>query len=185
MKLKDLPNLISVLRLIAVIPVVYFLLTDQFGWALTLFAVAGVSDGIDGFLAKHYGWTTRLGGILDPLADKTLLVCCFLVLGTLGLIPIWLVVAAVLRDLVIVAGAVFYHYRVEEVDAAPILVSKLNTLVQILLVVAVIMDRGLYPVPGVLLTLLVWLCLLTVVVSGTQYVWIWGNKAVRRGLKED
>jgi cardiolipin synthase len=184
-KLKDLPNIISVLRLIAVIPVVYLLLVDEFGWALVLFAAAGASDGLDGFLAKHYGWQSRLGGILDPLADKTLLVCCFLVLGALGLIPIWLVLAVVFRDLVIVGGAVLYNYRVEEVEAAPLPVSKLNTLLQILLLVAIIMDAGPYPLPAALLLTLIWASFLTVVVSGLQYVWIWGRKAIRSGLKED
>ena len=184
-KLKDLPNIISALRLIAVIPVVYLLVLDQFGWALVIFAAAGISDGIDGFLAKHYGWQSRLGGMLDPLADKTLLVCCFLVLGAQGLIPLWLVLAVIFRDLVIVGGAVLYNYRVEEVEAAPILVSKLNTLVQILLIVATITNAGPYPLPQLLLQTLVWLCLATVLISGAQYVWIWGRRAVRHGLKSE
>lgn len=185
MKLKDLPNLISALRLIAVIPVVFLLFVDEFGYALTLFAVAGASDGLDGFLAKRYGWQSRLGGILDPLADKTLLVCCFLVLGAKDLIPLWLVLAVVFRDLVIVGGAVFYHYRVAAVEAAPLPVSKLNTLLQILLVVAVITHAGAYPLPENLLATLIWACFATVTVSGLQYVWIWGRKALRCGLKDE
>jgi cardiolipin synthase len=183
-KLKDIPNIISALRLITVIPVVYLLLVDEFGWALLLFVIAGASDGLDGFLAKHYGWQSQLGGILDPLADKTLLVCCFLVLGALELIPLWLVLAVIFRDLVIVGGAVLYHYGVEEVEAAPILVSKLNTFLQILLLVAVLTHAGLYPLPDSLLTILIWACMTTVVVSGSQYVWIWGRKAIRRGWKD-
>lgn len=185
MKLKDLPNIISAVRLIAVIPVVYLLLAEQFGWALVLFAAAGASDGLDGFLAKHYGWQSRLGGILDPLADKTLLVCCFLVLGALGLIPIWLVLAVVFRDLLIVGGALLYHYRVETVEAAPIPISKLNTLLQILLIVAVIMDAGLHTLPAGLIDVLVWASFVTVVISGAQYVWIWSRKATLRGWKDD
>lgn len=183
MKLKDIPNLISALRLAAVMPVVYLLLSGEFGWALLLFAMAGASDGLDGFLAKHYGWQSKLGGILDPLADKTLLVCCFLVLGALDLIPLWLVLAVIFRDLLIVGGAVLYHYGVEEVEAAPILISKLNTLLQILLLVAVLTDAGLQPLPPLLLTTLIWACFVTVVISGAQYVWIWGRKASRRGWK--
>ena len=185
MKLSDLPNIISVIRLIAVIPVVYLLLIHEYGWALAVFAAAGASDGLDGFLAKHYRWQSRLGGILDPLADKTLLVCCFLVLGTQELIPLWLVLAVIFRDLVIVSGAVLYNYRVELVEASPIPVSKLNTALQILLVVTVIMDAGIQPLPERLLDLLTWGCFLTVVVSGLQYVWIWGRKAIRHGWKDD
>ncbi len=185
MQLRDLPNIISALRLIAVIPVVWLLLEREFGWALLLFATAGLSDGVDGFLAKHYGWQSRLGGILDPLADKILLVSCFLVLGSMGLIPVWLVLAAVFRDLVIVTGAVLYQFRVAEVEAAPTLISKLNTVLQLVLVVLVIMDAGPIPLPGPLIEALVWACLTTVVVSGIQYVWVWGRKARVEGWKEE
>lgn len=185
MQLRDLPNIISALRLIAVIPVVWLLLEREFGWALLLFATAGLSDGVDGFLAKHYGWQSRLGGILDPLADKILLVSCFLVLGSMGLIPVWLVLAAVFRDLVIVTGAVLYQFRVAEVEAAPTLISKLNTVLQLVLVVLVIMDAGPIPLPGPLIEALVWACLTTVVVSGIQYVWVWGRKARFEGWKEE
>lgn len=185
MTFRDIPNIISAIRLIAVVPIVYLLVVGQFGWALVLFAAAGISDGIDGYLAKHYGWQSRLGGILDPLADKTLLVCCFLVLGAHGFIPLWLVLAVIFRDLVIVAGALLYNYQVEEVEAAPIVASKLNTLIQIFLVVAVITNAGLYPLPTVLLQVLIWACLITVLVSGIQYVWIWGRKAMSRGRQSD
>lgn len=185
MRLRDLPNIISFLRLLAVMPVVYLLLEQEFGWALLLFVAAGLSDGLDGFLAKHYGWQSELGGILDPLADKALLVACLLVLGTMSLIPVWLVVAAISRDLIIVGGATFYHYRVEELHAAPTLTSKLNTVVQILLVVSVITAAGIFPLPGGLIEGLIWSCFATVMVSGTQYVWIWSRKAMTKGLRED
>jgi cardiolipin synthase len=185
LRLRDLPNIISSLRLLAVMPVVYLLLKQEFGWALALFAAAGLSDGLDGFLAKHYGWQSDLGAILDPLADKVLLVVCFLVLGALSLIPVWLVVVAVFRDLLIVGGATLYNYRVEEIRASPIAASKLNTLLQILLVVVVITDVGLMSLPGWAIQILIWACLVTLVVSGTQYVWIWSHKAVQKRWKED
>ena len=185
MRLKDIPNIISGLRLIAVIPVVWLLLEQEFGWALVLFAVAGVSDGVDGYLAKRYGWQTPLGGMLDPLADKILLVSCMLVLGSMGLIPVWLVLAAVFRDLVIVGGALLYHFRVANVEAAPTLASKLNTVLQLVLVVLVILDAGVYPLPKALIEVLIWSCLGTVVVSGIQYVWVWSRKARVQGWKEE
>lgn len=185
LRLRDLPNIISFVRLLAVIPVVLLLLQREFGWALVVFALAGVSDGLDGLLAKHFGWQSRLGGMLDPLADKVLLVACFLVLGTLGLIPLWLVAAVVLRDLLIVGGALVYNYRVEEVEAAPTLLSKLNTLLQILLVVAVITDAGPLPLAPPVISALVWGCLATVLVSGAQYVWVWSHKAAAKGWRED
>lgn len=183
MTLKDLPNLISVLRLVLVAPVVYLLWSGEFGWTLLLFAVAGASDGLDGFLAKRFGWTTRLGGILDPLADKALLISCFVVLAWQGLVPAWLVLAIILRDLVIVTGAVVYNFRVAAVEAAPILTSKLNTVLQILLVVLVITDAGVLPLPDALIEATLWASFVTVLVSGIQYVWIWGRKARRQGWK--
>ena len=185
MRLRDLPNLISFLRLLAVMPVVLLLLEGEFGWALLLFGLAGLSDGLDGFLAKHFQWQSQLGGILDPLADKTLLVACFLVLGALKLIPIWLVVAAISRDLIIIGGATLYHFRVEQLQAAPTWASKVNTLVQIGLVVAVIANAGPIPLPGALITLLTWASLATILVSGVQYVWVWSRKARAKGLHED
>jgi cardiolipin synthase len=168
-----------------VIPVVWLLLSHEFGWALVLFACAGVSDGIDGFLAKHYGWQSRLGGILDPLADKALLVSCFLVLGSLGEVPVWLVLAVVFRDLVIVAGALLYNFRVEELEAAPTRISKLNTLVQLLLVIGAITHAGPWPLPEWLIETLIWACLATVLVSGVQYVWIWWAKARAHGWRDE
>jgi len=181
---KDIPNIISVLRILLTIPVVYFLLEREYTLALLLFAVAGFSDGLDGFLAKHYGWTSRLGGLLDPLADKALLVTSFLVLGATGLIPIWLVVLAVCRDLVIMGGALYYNFAVEEVQPTPTLISKLNTLLQILLVILVVMDAGPYPLPAVLLETLEWAVLATIIWSGGQYVYVWSRMAAQKGWKE-
>ncbi len=181
---RDLPNLISFGRLLAVLPFVFLLLKHQFAWALVVFLLAGISDGLDGFLAKRFGWESRLGGIIDPLADKILLVAAFLVLGALSLIPVWLVIAAITRDFLIVGGATLYHYRVEELRADPLLTSKLNTLLQILLVIAVVTDAGLYPLPGGLMEALIWSCLLSILISGVQYVWIWWHKALEKGFKE-
>ena len=111
--------------------------------------------------------------------------CCFLVLGVDGLIPLWLVLAVIFRDLVIISGALLYNYRVAEVEAAPILMSKVNTALQILLVVAVILDAGVVDLPEVSIAALIWACLITVVVSGAQYVWIWSHKAIANGRKPE
>ena len=90
MNRSDIPNIISMLRIILVIPTVMLLLNERYGQALILFAVAGASDGLDGYIAKRYHYVSRLGTILDPLADKLLLVCTYLALGWLGLLPAWL-----------------------------------------------------------------------------------------------
>jgi len=144
-----------------------------------VFAVAGASDGLDGFLAKHYSWQSRLGGLLDPLADKLLLTTSFLVLGATGLIPIWLVMAAICRDLVILSGAIYYNFMIEEVQPAPTPISKLNTALQILLVILVMLHAGPFPLPHLLITSLQWCLLATIVVSGAHYVLVWSRKALQ------
>jgi len=180
---SDLPNIISLARLLAVPPVIILLLAQEFGWALLVFAAAGLSDGLDGLLAKRYGWQSRLGGMLDPLADKVLLVACFVTLGAMALLPLWLVVLAVLRDLFIVTGALLYNFRIEELEAAPTRISKLNTLLQILLVVLTVADAGPAPLPEWIIRSLILACLATMVASGVQYGWIWSRKAARKGWR--
>ncbi|MES9969547.1 MAG: CDP-alcohol phosphatidyltransferase family protein [Candidatus Thiodiazotropha sp.] len=181
MQSKDIPNLISVLRILLTIPIVWLLFEHEFSYALILFAVAGFSDGLDGFLAKRFGWRSHLGGLLDPLADKALLMSSFLVLGGLGLIPVWLVILVIFRDLTIMGGALYYNFSIEELDANPSLISKLNTLLQIVLVLLVVTDAGPLDLPDQLLSWLTWLTGFTTLVSGIAYVWIWTNKARNKG----
>ena len=101
MKASDIPNLITAFRFLLVPPVVLTLLNERLGTALILFFIAGFSDALDGYLAKRNNWSSRLGALMDPLADKLLLVSCFVSLGWLGWIPPWLVALVVLRDLVV------------------------------------------------------------------------------------
>jgi cardiolipin synthase len=182
---RHLPNIISGLRLVAVVPILYLLVHEQFGWALLLFAVTGASDGVDGWLARHYGWRSRLGGLLDPIADKVLLVGCFLVLGVMGVLPLWLALAVIFRDIVILTGGVLYHYLIEDVQPAPTLISKLNTLMQIVLVVAAIANAGPFALPEPLIESLIWTCFATTIASGVIYVFVWGRMAQRKGVREE
>lgn len=177
MKRSDIPNLLTVLRLLLVPPIVYLLYRGDYDIALLLFLGAGISDALDGFLAKHYGWTSRLGGLLDPVADKALLMSSYVVLAWVGLIPVWLVIAVVLRDVIIFAGAVTYHFTVESLNAEPSVISKLNTMSQILLVLAVIFSQGFSSLPAVWLDALIYTVLATTILSGVDYVWTWGWRA--------
>lgn len=177
--LSQIPNIISTLRIFLVVPVVWALINGQFELGLLLFAVAGVSDAVDGFLAKRFHWQSRLGGFLDPLADKLLLVCSFLAIGWLGLVPWWLVVLVIVRDLVIVSGAVAYHFTVGRFDAEPTPISKLNTAVQILLVVLVVLDQSLLPMSAWILTTGEVMVAVTTVLSGVNYVIDWSRRAER------
>jgi len=177
MRARDIPNLISILRIFLSVPIVFMLLQHYYGMALLLFAIAGISDGLDGFLAKHYGWRSRLGGLLDPLADKVLLVFSVLSLGWLGLLPAWLVFVVILRDLVIVTGAFVYNFQVAELDAEPSLISKFNTVVQIVLVLVVVLNQGLFAITPVVIDVLVWITLATTILSGVNYVFVWSHRA--------
>ena len=178
MKPSDIPNIITVFRFLLVPPLVLLLLSHRYGAALIVFGVAGFSDGLDGFLAKRYGWSSRMGALMDPLADKLLLVASFITLGWLGWIPLWLVALVILRDLVIVIGAMVYHWCVEHFETAdPSLVSKLNTFTQILLVLAVMFSQSVQALPVLLLDVLLYSVLATTIWSGLDYVWIWGRRA--------
>lgn len=137
---RDTPNLITGLRILLVAPFLWLLLEERYGAALLLFVIAGVSDALDGFLAKYYGWTSELGELLDPIADKLLLIGAILALGWLNKLPGWLVALVIARDATIVGGAIIHHLRVAPFRAAPLLISKLNTLMQLLLVCVMIIN---------------------------------------------
>jgi len=180
LKARHIPNLITGLRILLVGPFLWLLLEEHYGPALWLFIIAGVSDALDGFLAKYFGWTSELGGLLDPLADKLLLLGAMLALGWLNELPRWLVALVVARDVVIVSGAVSYHLLIERFEATPLLVSKLNTLLQLLLTLAVIVHYGMAAQPVWLITGLIYLTALTTIWSGAAYVRQWGRRARSR-----
>jgi len=174
---RDIPNIISLLRIGLVIPVVYLLLERQFSYALVLFFIAGLSDGLDGYLAKRNNWITRLGSILDPLADKLLLVFSYLALGWLGEIPMWLVIGVMVRDVIIVVGAIAYHELIGKYDMTPTWMSKTNTFFQILLILVVVFSLGAYSLPVLFIEALIYIVAITTLVSGINYVWVWGRRA--------
>lgn len=128
-----IPNMITLLRLLLVPAVILALLTGRMGWALAGFVVAGASDAVDGFIARKFNQRSELGAYLDPMADKLLLVSVFVVLGYMGELPLWLVVAAVSRDALIVGAVLLSTIMAHPVAVKPLIVSKANTAVQIVL----------------------------------------------------
>jgi cardiolipin synthase len=178
---RHLPNLITALRFLLVLPLTGLLVNGQYASALVLFAMMGVSDAVDGFLAKRFHWQSRLGEYLDPLADKTMLVSAYLTLGWLGLLPGWLVAAVIVRDLVIVSGALAYHFVTRRLEMRPTLISKVNTVAQIALAVAVIADQFL-TMTNLIMEGLVLIVLATTLISGLHYVLVWSRltRAARR-----
>lgn len=181
MKAADIPNLISVFRMLLVLPAVWLMLDGGFAEALLVIMLAGLSDALDGFLARHFNWRSRLGGLLDPLADKLLIVAVYATLGWLGLLPWWLVVLVLLRDVMIVAGAVAYHMLIETLDAEPSFISKLNTVAQITLGLMVIALQIRHLIPEQGLWLLMALVAVTTLASGIDYVWTWSRRARATG----
>ncbi len=177
MRASDIPNLITVGRILLVAPVAWALMVQDFTLALILFFVAGASDAVDGFLAKRFGWESRLGALLDPLADKFLLVTCYTVLVLDGLLPMWLLVLVLMRDLLIVGGAVVYNFRIRRLEAAPTLISKLNTLLQILLVLLVIVQQAIGRGQQRWIDWLIYAVTISVIWSGLDYVITWTRRA--------
>ncbi len=177
MFLSWLPNAISLFRIALIPPTLYMVVSGQFGWALALFFIAGFSDGVDGFLAVRFNWQSRLGGLLDPAADKLLMTGMFVTLAWEGLIPVWLAAAVIGRDAVIVTGALVYNFFFQPLKGEPTRVSKTNTALQILFVLFVISRAG-YGWPAeITITLLGAAVLVTVVISGTDYVLSWTRRA--------
>jgi cardiolipin synthase (CMP-forming) len=169
----NIPNAITLGR-VFLVPVVFWLVvTDQPKLAFLLFVVAGISDGIDGYLAKRFGWQTELGAYLDPLADKLLLVSIFLALGVLGVLPSWVVIAVVSRDILIVAGVVLAWLLDHPMTISPLWVSKANTVAQIVLVGAVLAGLGFNIEFGLLLTVLIWVTAVLTVLSMAAYLRQW------------
>lgn len=177
--LRHLPNLITILRIALVVPLCLLVLSRQWPQALAVAAVAGVSDALDGFLAKRFGWQSWIGGMLDPLADKLLLIASFVTLAMVEAIPAWLAALVVGRDLVIVAGAFAYHALIGRFSAQPTRLSKWTTVVQIAFVLYTLLRltgwiAGLPELDRALMALTAVLTL----ASGAHYVIVWGRRAL-------
>jgi cardiolipin synthase len=172
-----LPNAICVARLLLVIPIVWLLATESYAFALALFVLAGMSDALDGYLAKTFDWRTRLGGLLDPAADKLLLVSVFVTLTYLGLVPAPVTAIVVGRDVVIVLGAVTYQWLIAPVEGQPTALSKLNTACQLAFVFFTITSEVFAWPPRVSLVVLGATVVFTSITSGLNYVLRWSRRA--------
>ena len=179
MSLAWIPNAICVLRILLSAPSALALLAGRYELTLLLFGIAALSDGLDGWLAKSFGWTSRLGKILDPIADKVLLVTVFLTLVWIGLVPLWLAVTVVVRDVVIVGGAIAYRLLIGYIEGRPTPVSKLNTLLQLSFVLVVIAAAAWSGVPRAVVVAIGAATFVTTVISGLDYVLTYARAALR------
>jgi cardiolipin synthase len=174
---RHLPNIICVFRILLVWPVAAALAHHEYLTALALFIVAGASDGVDGYLAKRFNWTSELGKVLDPLADKLLLVTVFVESAWMGLVPWWLTAAVVARDVSIALGALAYKVLIGALRGRPLVSSKINTLMQLLYPVAVLVHAAVRFPPQDVLDALAVVVLITTVISGANYMALFTRRA--------
>lgn len=165
-----LPNIVTFGRLCAVPLAFWLVLEHRLAEAFFLFVAAGISDAVDGWLARRYGGNA-IGAVLDPVADKTLLVTMYVTLAAIGVIPVWLAILVVFRDLVIVGGVIVLGILGHPIVIRPLYISKLNTVCQIVLVSLALLLTGFeLTVPG-LIQGFSWLVAATTLASGAAYVW--------------
>lgn len=180
MNLSWLPNALTVGRILTVPPLVFLLLVGAYPAALAVAVFAGLSDLLDGWLARRFGWQTRFGSLADPAADKLLMTAGYLTLAWLGFLPVWLVALVIFRDLVIVLGGLAYHRYFERLQAEPTQLSRFNTFCQVFLMWYVLIYLAGLPLPPGGQVGLEWLVLVLGLTTLVQYVWLWGLKALNK-----
>ena len=168
--MRHLPNLICLFRLALIWPVATALQAGEHALALGLFMAAAVSDGLDGYLAKRFNWTSELGKLLDPVADKLLLMTVFIEAAWLGLVPWWITAAAVARDVLIGLGALVFRVWFGPLHGRPTIISKINTAAQLLYLMAVMVNAAASFPPHEVLDVLALLTVVTIALSGIHYV---------------
>lgn len=175
--MRHLPNLICFLRIALVWPVATALRDGDNALALGLFTLAAISDGLDGYLAKRFGWTSQLGKVIDPLADKLLLVTVFITASWIGLVPWWIAAAAIARDIMIGLGALIFRLWFGPLKGKPTIISKINTLFQLGYLVGVMFIHAFGILPQEMMDALAYITLVTTVLSGGDYLYAFTKRA--------
>jgi len=169
----NIPNLLTVARIFLVPVIIWLIIVGDMQLAFIGFVIAGVTDALDGYLAKSFGWQTELGAYLDPLADKLLLVSIYFVLGYFSHLPAWLVIAVVSRDILIIGAFMLSWILGRPVEVQPLLISKVNTTGQIILAALVLGDLGFALGMTVLIGIVIWLTGILTVLSAGAYLISW------------
>jgi cardiolipin synthase len=183
--LQYLPNALTFSRLLLALPLGVLILREQYELALGVGFLAGVTDGLDGFFARRLNAYSRFGAAMDPVADKLLITVSFLGFATVGLIPWYVAATVIIRDLVIVSGAICYHWLIGPFEFAATRLSKLNMLVQIGFCVLVLAAQVVSGVPPAVIAAATVIVLVIAVTSGVDYVVTWSIRAMRnRGKGE-
>ncbi len=169
-----IPNILTIIRILLAPVFVIFLLREFFVPALIVFTVAGISDGLDGFIARYFNQKTALGAYLDPIADKMLLISAFVSLGILKIIPAWLAVVVISRDVLIVIGIAVFTITEKSYKVKPSIVSKLTTVSQITAIIVTLMGVNAMGLTG-LKTTLFWTTAVLTLISGFHYIYLGMN----------
>ena len=175
----NIPNLISLLRLFCVPLTVWLIINNQVLAAFWIFVFASISDALDGYIAKRFNLQTELGAYLDPIADKALLASVFITLGQAGYLHSWLIFLVVFRDGLILVGAFLCHLIHQNLRIEPLLISKINTAAQFVLITLVLGLNGYSIVNSVIIDAMVYVVAITTLMSGAAYVGVWGMRAAR------
>lgn len=172
----NIPNSITLFRMMLVPVIVWLILREQMLAAFIVFLIAGVTDALDGLIAKQFDLVTPLGTYLDPLADKVLLVSIYVTLGIQEFLPSWLVILVVSRDILIVGGILLTFLMELNLEIAPSKISKFNTFCQIILAALILGDRGLNLGDSVIIVICIYAVAITTVLSGHNYILQWSRQ---------
>jgi cardiolipin synthase len=177
--LRYIPNGITALRLILVLPITFSIVEENYITAFLLFAISGFSDGLDGFIARRYGWVSAFGELIDPLADKLMMITTTLTLGLLGHFPVMLMVLIIVKDLTILGGVFPYMTLAGFPRIQPNFLGKCTTAAQIFLLVSVLSNLG-FPgaLPELFFNLFFWIVALMTSFDGVIYLWLWTLRLV-------
>jgi len=178
--MRHIPNIICLIRIALIVPLLQAMVAGEQVLILVLFSIAAVSDALDGYLAKRFQWTSDLGRVLDPMADKLLLMSVFITAAWLDIAPWWVATVAVARDLIIGFGAILFRLWFGRLRGRPTVISKINTGMQILYLLAVILASSIQLPPREVLDALAVVMVITTVASGVDYV----SRFVRRAFAQ-
>jgi cardiolipin synthase len=178
MILRHIPNTLTLIRLGLIIPFAVYLYQKEYVEAFYTFVAAGLTDGLDGWLARHFNWQSAFGSFVDPMADKLLVATSFISMALIGLLPWWLVVLVFFRDLTISMGVLAWYWLIQrKLDFVPTPLSKVNTTLQLILVVFCLFELAYFKFPSYLISSLIYITGLTTAITYIHYLRMGCKKA--------
>jgi len=180
--LLNVPNMLTLTRIIMTPVIVYMVLIGEAWLALSLMVIAGITDMLDGAIARYFNLRTTVGGYLDPIADKIMLISLFVTLFIVNQVPLFVFLAVIFRDLIIVLGAAIYEIVTHRLTMEPSLVSKATTFMQIIYVALLLLNMAV-SIPNSLLQVSMWSAFILTCISGLHYLISWTDKASKQEKK--